>query len=480
MSEANGAIVNDVHSRLNRTWVARIEQPRSLAEICRAVRAGAAADRGLSICGGRHAMGGQQFGTGTTLLDLSGHKRIHTVDFERGLVKVDAGIRWPELVNGLHTRQKGQKRVWSIRQKQTGADELSLGGALAANIHGRGLTMGPIIGDVEAFTLVDARGEGRVCDRERGGELFRLAVGGYGVFGVIADVTLRLQARHKLQRRVEILRVDELAAAFDGRIAAGFTYGDFQFSIDERSRDFLRVGVFSCYQPVDDGQTAPSDQAGLERSDWERLLYLAHTDRARAYEEYARYYLSTDGQVYWSDTHQLGVYLDGYHAGIDQRQGKQPGSEMITELYVPRGKLAEFMARAAETLRERGAAVIYGTVRLIERDEESFLAWARENYACVIFNLHVDHSTERIAQAAATFRALIDLAIRCGGNFYLTYHRYANRAQVETGYPQFAEFLAEQRRQDPEGRWRSDWLTHHTRLFEEADGRVSRAPCRVG
>ena len=47
---------------------------------------------------------------------------------------------------------------WGITQKQTGADRLTLGGALGANIHGRGLTLRPIIGEVESFTFMDADG----------------------------------------------------------------------------------------------------------------------------------------------------------------------------------------------------------------------------------------------------------------------------------------------------------------------------------
>ena len=55
--------------------------------------------------------------------------------------------------------QAGSSRSWGIIQKQTGADRLCLGGALAANAHGRGLRYAPLVADVEAFTLVDAEGE---------------------------------------------------------------------------------------------------------------------------------------------------------------------------------------------------------------------------------------------------------------------------------------------------------------------------------
>ena len=30
-----------------------------------------------------------------------------------------------------------------------------------------------------------------------------------------------------------------------------FCTGDFQFSIDEKSPDFLQRGVFSCYEPIE-------------------------------------------------------------------------------------------------------------------------------------------------------------------------------------------------------------------------------------
>ena len=79
----------------------------------------------------------------------------------------------------------------------------------------------------------------------------------------------------------------------------------------------------------------------------------------------------------------------------------------------------------ARALRDRKANVIYGTVRLIEKDDETFLAWAREPYACVIFNLHVEHTPPAIDAAAGAFRDLIDLGIAHGGSYYLTYHRWA-------------------------------------------------------
>ena len=189
-------------------------------------------------------MGGQQFGTDTWLVDLRRHAAIHSLDEERGLLVADAGIVWADLIAGSAALQRAGGRAWGIRQKQTGADRLTLGGALAANIHGRGLRMPPLVADVEAFTLVNAEGEVRRCSRTGNAELFRLAIGGYGLFGIIADVSLRLMPRVKVERRVEVLSLEELLRVPEERNTREWLFGDFQYAIDERSPDFLRRGRF--------------------------------------------------------------------------------------------------------------------------------------------------------------------------------------------------------------------------------------------
>lgn len=449
-----GQWVNDIHSQLNRTWVSNVVRPQSLGELRRALATGSH----VCVAGGRHAMGGQQFASSTTLLDMNGMNRVLGIDEAAGIVDVEAGIQWPELIAAL------RQSKWGIRQKQTGADRLSIGGALAANVHGRGLTMKPIVGDVESFTLLGANGEILECSRTSNQDLFEHAIGGYGLFGVVTSVRLRLSPRQPVQRVVEVQDIENIAGAFDGRIAEGFLYGDFQFSIDEASPNYLRKGVFSCYRPTT-RQPAAEAQAELKPEDWMRLLYLAHAEKEQAFERYVGYYLSTSGQVYWSDEHQLSFYPDDYHLALDPLLKTARATEMITELYVPRPRLAEFMAVAAEELRRRKENVVYGTVRLIERDDETVLPWARQPYACVIFNLHVEHGPAGEARAADAFRALIDLAQERDGNYFLTYHRWARRDQVERGYPRFAEFLREKRRRDPRLRFTSDWYRHYAEMF---------------
>ena len=460
--------LNDVHSGLNATSVAGLLSPRTLDEACRAVRDCARHGRSTIAVGARHAMGGQQFLSDGWLLDTGGLDRIVDFDPERGLLTVQAGVRWPAVLDWL-ARHPANLKAWTIRQKQTGADDFSLGGAFASNIHGRGLAFAPFVEDVESIVLIDHRGEPIVADRDRNANWFALAAGGYGLFGLLAQLTLRLVPRTRLRREVELLRVGALMTRLETAIAQGCSYGDFQFAIDPRSDDFLDLGIVSCYRPVpEDEASTESATRHLRAQDFAHLLHLAHTDPSRAFREYADFYLASHGQHYLSDTQQSGVYLDGYHRPIDAALG-HCGSEMITELYVPRSRLAEFMGAAADSLRRHRAQPIYGTVRLVTRDPTSVLAWAREDWACIVFNLHVRHDADGRQAAATAFRALIDDALRYGGCYYLTYHRHATRAQVEAAYPQFREFLRRKRELDPDRRWDSDWYRHHEALFASGE-----------
>jgi FAD/FMN-containing dehydrogenase len=329
--EPAGNLVNDTHSQLNATRVDRVVPVGSEAALAAEIAAARREGKPVCIAGGRHAMGGQQFATGAVLIDMRPMNRIIALDAERGIVDVEAGIEWPQLVHGLIALQAGQPLAWGIIQKQTGADRLTLGGALAANVHGRGLALRPIIADVEKFTLMDADGRLLACSRTENSELFRLAIGGYGLFGVVTRVRLRLMPRSKLERVVELIDVDELMPALAQRIADGYLYGDCQFSTDTSSDTYLRKGVFACYRPLPPDAPMPAAQKELSEANWRELYHLSHADTRRAYEAYTSYYLSTSGQRYWSDLSQLSLYIDGYHAELDRTLGgAHRGSEMIS------------------------------------------------------------------------------------------------------------------------------------------------------
>jgi FAD/FMN-containing dehydrogenase len=88
----NSLVVNDIHSQLDRTRVDRILRPKNVKELRAAVLTAKSAKKPLCIAGGRHAMGGQQFGTDMILVDMTALEQIVSFDPQRGLVEVQGDL----------------------------------------------------------------------------------------------------------------------------------------------------------------------------------------------------------------------------------------------------------------------------------------------------------------------------------------------------------------------------------------------------
>jgi FAD/FMN-containing dehydrogenase len=461
-----GIPVNDVHSQLSGARVFKIEQPTTVEQVRAAFKLAQSEEKSICIAGGRHSMGGQPFADQAVMLDIRRMNKILSFDTQNGTIELESGVQWPQLLEFLQNNTGAGEKQWTFSQKQTGADKMTLGGSLSANIHGRGLALAPFISDIESFKLINARGELLECSRGSNAELFRLAIGGYGLFGFVYSLKLRLVPRRKVQRVVEVRQVDGLVNAFGDRIIDGFTYGDFQFAIDERSPEYLRRGVFSCYRPVADDMPIAPARRDLSERDWADLLMLAHTEKSEAFRRYSAYYQATGDQVYWADEAQMSTYPEGYHRDIDRKLGAENrATEGISEVYVERQSLEAFLADVRSYARLSSVNIIYGTIRLIEQDQESFLPWAKKPYACVIFNLHIEHNSAGLIRAGDQFRRLIDLALRYGGSYFPTYHRHALRRQVDACFPQFRDFMLLKKKYDKEELFQSDWYRHYKRMY---------------
>ena len=62
-------VVNDIHSQLNATRVDAVVTPRDISELAETVARARNEGQSVAIAGGRHAMGGQQFGDASVLVD---------------------------------------------------------------------------------------------------------------------------------------------------------------------------------------------------------------------------------------------------------------------------------------------------------------------------------------------------------------------------------------------------------------------------
>ncbi|HEV7966744.1 MAG TPA: hypothetical protein VGP19_04195 [Candidatus Acidoferrales bacterium] len=134
------------------------------------------------------------------------------------------------------------------------------------------------------------------------------------------------------------------------------------------------------------------------------------------------------------------------HRVVDQAtKAGDPGTDVITGVSVPRSAWFDVFEKIRPYFLKNEIDNVYGTFRMVGRDDETFLAWARERLACAIFTVHAEPTSRGLARLAGACRGTIDKAANRGGRYHLSYHRYASRKQVERCYPQFWSFCNRRR-----------------------------------
>src|SRR3981081_2171585 len=101
-------------------------EPQSVDAVRGAMKLARTEKRALCIAGGRHAMGTQQFATDGVLLDIRKMNKVLAFDTEHGLIEMESGMQWPQLLEHLAAARFSGEKQWAFSQKQTCADRLTM------------------------------------------------------------------------------------------------------------------------------------------------------------------------------------------------------------------------------------------------------------------------------------------------------------------------------------------------------------------
>ena len=167
-----------------------VEQLHDLFELARR--------QGLSIAlrGAGRSYGDAALNSGQIVLDLQGLNRVLKWDAQLGRITVEPGVTieqlwkkvlvdgwWPPVVPGTMFP--------------------TLGGCLAANIHGKNnWQAGPLGEHVIEFTALLPNGKQVTCSPKKNKDIFYAMIGGMGLLGVFTSITLQL--KHIFSGNVEV------------------------------------------------------------------------------------------------------------------------------------------------------------------------------------------------------------------------------------------------------------------------------------
>jgi len=456
-ANTSGTILDDA-SQLSPTRIAAHvsvnEDPRTgaLDRIRAALAEARAARRPLVASAARHSMGGQSLAKDGTVLTLD--QQWLEADAARKVYRVAAGIRWSTVIAKLDA-------IGFSPAVMQSNNDFGVASTFSVNAHGWPVPFSGCGSTVRAMTMILADGSVVTCSRTENADLFRHAMGGYGLFGVITELELDMQPNARLSARFEEMSGPELGARFVQELAADPTiqmaYGRMDVSLDR----FFERALLITYRPTADQQDIPAASGSGFVSRASRYIFRAQVESDRA--KHLRWWTEADlGPLLAGDATRNSLMNEPV-VTLDDRDPFR--TDILHEYFVAPARFAEFVQACQAVIPASYQQLLNITLRYVNTDQDSVLAYAPEPRLAAVLLFSQEKTARGEADMQRMTQALIDRVLDLGGTYYLPYRPHATLAQLSRGYPRAAAFAANKRAADPELLFRNQlWDGYFARL----------------
>ncbi|HVY20660.1 MAG TPA: FAD-binding oxidoreductase [Bauldia sp.] len=446
-----GGFVNDA-SCLNATAVHGVVAIKSIEDIQIALAYARANGLTVSAAGVRHSMGGQAFLRGGLVLDMRGFNAI-AVDAVAKTVTVQSGATWHQIQEKLHP-------LLAVKAMQS-TDIFTVGGSISVNAHGMDHHAGAIMRTIREMTVVMADGAVRQVTPASEPELFRLIVGGYGLFGIIAEVTLEVTDNVIYRTGREIVRTADFPALYR-RIEADPAIGLFYAHLSTAPHDFLGETLAFTYTDAGppEGDLLPLGPIGMVPL--RRLIFNLAKEGSLLAE--AKWFAekSVDPLFESCTVTRQSALASGEGACFVSRNEPMHDSvpylmnaldgqtDILHEYFVPRASLMPFIDTIRPILASSGLPMLNASIRVVHK-EENLLTYAPRDAFSVVLYINQPATPAGNEHMAALTRALIGATLDHGGRFFLPYQLHYTAEELRRSYPEIGEFFRLKRFYDPSG-----------------------------
>jgi decaprenylphospho-beta-D-ribofuranose 2-oxidase len=326
-----------------------------------------------------------------------------------------------------------------------GTSHVTLGGALANDVHGKNHHQAGSFGDhVRWFDLLLPDGRMQRVSPEGDPALFQATVGGIGLTGLIAALCLRLMrvpsnALTVHRRRVRDL--DDFLAGFEAAAGATWSVGWIDALAGGAS---LGRGVLETAEPSEAGLEARPPRA--RRFPVDAPGWLLNGMSVRAFNELYWRRVPPSGQEVTVPYRQFLYPLDAVE-GWNRMYGKQGFRQF--QCVVPPGPGEAALRRLLETVAEGGAASFLAVLKVMGPEGQGMLSFGMPGYSLAL-DIPARPGSE------ALFARLERITRDAGGRIYLAKDSLLSAEGFAAMYPRTAEFRAVRERVDPDRRLSSD------------------------
>ena len=400
----------------------------------------------ISIAGMQHSQGGQTLYPNGIQLDMKNYNKILELDRGNKLITVQSGVTWADIQTYINPYGLGLM----VSQSQ---NIFTVGGSLSVNVHGRDIRYTSLIESVKSFRLLNADGDIIHVSREENPELFRLVIGGYGLFGVILDVTLQLRDDELYQVQTKSLAYDEYSSYFTNNVLGNDTVKMHLARISVAPDNFLTDMYITNYFTAND-----------------QLLFNKYTKLKReSIIAVPKFFLGLSRindwgkNMFWKTQETYNKKIDGSLISRNNVMRSESTfmeydntnkTEVLQEYFVPIDEFSTYIDDLREMLqKEKDFNLLNITIRYVKKNDEAVLSYAKEDMFALVLLINQGTSKDSIAETGQVVRKMIDITLAHDGSYYLPYYNYPTKAQLEEAYPRADEFFKMKEKYDPNHRF---------------------------
>lgn len=407
------------------------------------------AGRPLVASAARHSMGAQSLQTDGTVLTLD--KGWLDADKAAGTCRVSAGMRWSELIERLDAIGFSPKVMQSNH-------DFGVASTFSVNAHGWPVPWSAFGTTVRSIVMVLSDGSLLTCSRTENTELFNLAMGGYGLFGVIVELEIEIVPNRNLAPTFEHVAGEELGMRFIESLKADKTiemaYGRLDVAIDR----FFESGLLISYRPTSDQTVIPPASGSGFVSHVAAKVFREQVGSDRV--KHVRWMLESSlSPALTSGIATRNSLMNEPVATLDD--GDPIRTDILHEYFVAPERFADFVRICREVIPSSYQELLNITLRFVDTDHDSVLSYATVPRIAAVMLFSQEMSVRAEEDMARMTRALIDRVTEIGGSYYLPYRPHPTLDQLHRAYARVGEFAEAKRRLDPELRFQNGFWTNY-------------------
>lgn len=393
--------------------------------------------RPLNVGAARHSMGAQAIPRdGTAITFDNGAVEI---DSDAQTYRVHAGARWSEVIAAL------DPQGWSPKVMQSNHD-FGVAATYSVNAHGWAVPFGPMGSTVRSVRMVLASGDLVTCSSDENRDLFYMAMGGYGLVGVIVDLEVEMVKNTRLVPSFQLLDATGFAQAFQTAVDDPTVKMAFGRLNVERATFFQKAMLTSFREAEDQDDLPPASGSGI-MSHLASRIYRAQLGN-EPFKSFRWFNETRVGPTLGSGPFTRNSLINEPVATLADRNPDR--TDILHEYFVGFDRFNEFLTACQDVIPASYQEFLNVTLRYVATDDNSLLSYAPVPRIAAVMSFSQELTQRAESDMTRMTRALIDRIADIEGAYYLPYRPHATLDQFKRVYPWSIAFAEAKRYLDPD------------------------------